>query len=133
VGNLAVPAALIAAMHASPCLDLQLPTEERVALLLEDYAFFLHDRELFCERLQALTELRGKAVVDAWKALVHAGRSEQVVRELLTLHYDPGYAASIRRNFDHYGQAQAVLASDHHEASFTSIAQALCAQLDHPA
>jgi tRNA 2-selenouridine synthase len=133
VGNLAVPAALIAAMHASPCLDLQLPTEERVALLLEDYAFFLHDSELFCERLQALTELRSKAVVDAWKALVHAGHSEQVVRELLTLHYDPGYAASIRRNFDHYGQAQAVLARDHHEASFAGIAQALRAQLDHPA
>ncbi len=133
VGNLAVPAALIVAMHASPCLDLQLPTEERVALLLEDYAFFLHDRELFCDRLHALTELRSKAVVDGWKALVHAGRSEQVVRELLTLHYDPGYAASIRRNFEHYADARAVRASTRSDATFAEIAKSLRAELDLPA
>ena len=41
VGNLAVPDALIERMRASPCLRLELPDDERVALLLEDYDFFV--------------------------------------------------------------------------------------------
>jgi tRNA 2-selenouridine synthase len=105
VGNLRVPDALMDAMRASPCLDLQLSDAERVALLLEDYAFFLHDPAFFCERLDALVELRGRAVIDDWKHRVQSGRSPEVVEALLKLHYDPVYAASIRRNFVHYPQA----------------------------
>ncbi len=105
VGNVRVPDALIEAMRASPCLDLQLTDGERVALLMEDYDFFLKDSDFFCDRLAALTELRGKAVIDAWVAQVRAGHSADVVRELLEKHYDPVYAASIRRNFTQYAQA----------------------------
>ncbi|MDO9293190.1 MAG: tRNA 2-selenouridine(34) synthase MnmH, partial [Hydrogenophaga sp.] len=43
VGNVRVPDALIDAMRASPCIDLQLSDGERVALLLEDYDFFVKD------------------------------------------------------------------------------------------
>ena len=43
VGNVRVPDALIDAMRASPCIDLRLSDEERVALLLEDYDFFVKD------------------------------------------------------------------------------------------
>ena len=106
VGNVRVPDALINAMRESPCIDLQLPDQERVALLLEDYDFFVKDPSHFCERLQALVELRGKAVVDGWVEKVAAGKTPEVVLELLTLHYDPMYSASIKRNFKQYGQAQ---------------------------
>ena len=106
VGNLRVPEALIDAMRASPCIDLQLPEEERVALLMEDYDFFVQDSEHFCQRLEALTELRGKAVVGEWIDKVRAGRTREVVLELLKLHYDPTYTASIARNFRQYGEAQ---------------------------
>ena len=99
VGDVAVPAALIEAMRAAPCLSLVLPDEERVALLLEDYAHFVQDHTAFCERLDALTELRGKKVVEAWKAQVHGGQLDAVVRELLLSHYDPGYLQSMARNF----------------------------------
>jgi len=112
VGNLAVPDALIAAMRVSPCLRLDLPDDERVALLLEDYDFFVRDRDLFCRRLDALVELRGKATVQAWKDRVQAGDFNTVVRELLSLHYDPGYERSIRNNFVHYADAVPVEAKD---------------------
>lgn len=112
VGNVAVPEALIAAMRASPCLRLELADDERVALLLEDYDFFVRDRALFCERLAALTELRGKAVVKAWQDQVAAGEFEAVVRELLARHYDPGYAGSMRRSFQHYDAAKTIAAQD---------------------
>ncbi|MBC7602934.1 MAG: tRNA 2-selenouridine(34) synthase MnmH, partial [Ramlibacter sp.] len=55
VGNVAIGDALIAQIRASPCFDLQLPLEERVALLLEDYDFFAQDTALFCEKLSVLT------------------------------------------------------------------------------
>ena len=70
VGNLAVPDALIERMRASPCLRLDLPDDERVALLMEDYDFFARDQALFCERLGALTQLRGKAVVEGWQVVL---------------------------------------------------------------
>lgn len=112
VGNVAVPDALIAAMRASPCLRLELADEERVQLLLEDYDFFVKDSEFFCQRLSALTELRGKAVVQGWQEQVRAGHTDAVVRELLVKHYDPGYAASIARNFPQHAHAPVVTARD---------------------
>jgi len=125
VGNLAVPEALIEAMRASPCLDLQLPDDERVKLLLEDYAFFVSDPGLFCERLDALVTLRGRDVVKAWQAQVRAGDVEPVVRELLVKHYDPGYAASIARNFKQYGTAQAIVPADRSAAAMGELARSL--------
>lgn len=109
VGNLRVPDALIDAMRASPCIDLQLPDDERVALLLEDYDFFVRDSEHFCERLKALTELRGHTVVDGWIEQVRDGQIPAVVLDLLVRHYDPLYMASIRRNFSQYAQARVLV------------------------
>ena len=130
VGNLAVPQALIEAMRASPCLNLQLPDDERVKLLLEDYAFFVADPELFCERLGALVTLRGKEVVQGWQAQVRAGDVEPVVRDLLFMHYDPGYAASIARNFKQFGSAVAIAPQDRSPAAFAALAGAIRAGED---
>lgn len=125
VGNLAVPEALIAAMRASPCLKLELSDDERVKLLLEDYDFFVQDRELFCRRLDALTQLRGKAQVQAWQDQVRAGDIETVVRELLFKHYDPGYAASIQRNFQQYGSAPSIAPQGRSAAAMADLAREL--------
>ena len=125
VGNLRVPDALIDAMRASPCIDLQLADEERVALLMEDYDFFVKDGEHFCQRLEALTELRGKAVVGDWTDKVRTGHTREVVLDLLITHYDPTYAASIERNFTQFGQATACRLTDRSTQSMTAAAQAL--------
>jgi tRNA 2-selenouridine synthase len=125
VGNLTVPESLMLAMRASPCLLLQLSDDERVALLLEDYAFFANDPEFFCQRLDALTTLRGKAVVEGWKALVRAGDLEPVVRDLLLNHYDPGYATSTRRNFTGFADAPLLTARDRSMEAMRELASTL--------
>jgi tRNA 2-selenouridine synthase len=130
VGNVAVPEGLVAAMHASPCLDLRLPDEERVALLLEDYGFFVQDTALFCDRLDALTELRGKAVVRGWKDQVAAGNIQDVVRELLHKHYDPGYANSMQRNFTGYAAAKKIVARDRSAQSMRQLAEEIVGGLE---
>jgi len=129
VGNLAVPDALIERMRASPCLRLELADDERVALLLEDYDFFVREPALFCERLGALTELRGKAVVRGWQDEVEAGRIENVVRQLLLKHYDPGYAASIGRNFSGYAAAPTIAPVDRSPASMAELASRILREM----
>ena len=106
VGNVVIPEGLITAMRAAPCLQIELPEDDRVALLLEDYDFFVQDIAFFCDRLGALTQARGKEVVADWQARSRSGDVASVVRELLVKHYDPVYIQSMKRNFDLYGEAE---------------------------
>jgi tRNA 2-selenouridine synthase len=129
VGNLSIPESLMLAMRDSPCFELQLSLDERVALLMEDYKCFVDDQGLFGRRLDALVAIRGKAVVEAWKAKIHTGHLDHVVRDLLVLHYDPTYASSMVRNFTQTGQATAYVANDRHPDSLRQVAQALCLQV----
>lgn len=125
VGNVAVPVSLMDKMRNSPCLNLQLPLDERVALLLEDYDFFVKDTAFFCERLDALTATRGKALVQNWQALARNQQCETVVRELLTLHYDPVYLQSMQRNFKHFGDAKTIALNDHTAPAISLLADQL--------
>jgi len=99
VGDLRVPALLVERMRTAPCLRLDLPLDARVALLLEDYGHFVTDTAAFCDRLDALRATRGNELVTAWQEAARAGRTPEVVRELLVRHYDPIYAQSMKRNF----------------------------------
>jgi tRNA 2-selenouridine synthase len=128
VGNVAVPDALITAMRAAPCLNLVLADAERVALLMEDYDYFVQNHEAFCERLDALTELRGKKVVESWKEQVRSGRIQNVVLELLTQHYDPGYVQSMNRNFAQYAHAQTIEPKDRSAQAMLELAKELVAK-----
>jgi tRNA 2-selenouridine synthase len=128
VGNVAVPDGLITAMRASPCLRIDLAEDERVALLLEDYDFFVRDIEFFCERLLALSEARSKATVQDWRERARSGDVASVVRELLVLHYDPGYLQSMQRNFSQHEAARALAPRDHSTAAMSALAQSLLAE-----
>ena len=119
------PDALMDAMRASDCIALELADAERVALLLEDYDFFVQDPDLFIHRLQALTELRGGDVVKAWEAQVRAGDLAAVVLDLLVRHYDPMYAQSIERNFKQYGNALPCALKDRSPAALSDRARSL--------
>jgi tRNA 2-selenouridine synthase len=125
VGNVAVPTALVDHMRASPCLNLTLPTAERVELLLEDYDFFVQNPQHFCERLEVLTEIRGKAVVSAWKETVIEGDIRSVVQDLLTEHYDPVYVQSMLRNFRQFEQATPIAPVDHTMQAMQALALTL--------
>lgn len=128
VGNVVVPTSLIEVMRASPCLNLVLADEERVALLMEDYDFFVRDTEHFCQRLQALSEVRGKTIVDAWQASVRAGQIEPVVQALLTQHYDPVYLQSMRRNFKQFELSKTISSKEHSVEAMAQLAAQLIAE-----
>lgn len=123
VGDLRVPERLIECMRAAPCVQLDLPTEARVQLLIEDYDFFVRDTEAFCARLDALRVLRGHEVVNGWQAAARAGQTRDVVRNLLLSHYDPVYLQSMRRNFAGFAQPVQTVAWDGSAASLAAAAQ----------
>lgn len=125
VGNLAVPMALIDAMRHSDCLNLVLPDDQRVALLMEDYDHLVKDVAYFCDRLSALTELKGRAVVQGWQAKAQAGEFAQVVLDLLRTHYDPAYQSSMVRNFKRFESAIALQPNDRSPESMMLLAQQL--------
>ena len=123
VGNVVIPEGLITAMRAAPCLQIELSEDARVALLLEDYDFFVKDIEFFCDRLGALTQARGKDVVADWQTRSRSGDVASVVRELLVKHYDPVYIQSMKRNFNWYGQAQVLRPAGHSVEAMDVLAQ----------
>lgn len=127
VGDLRVPERLIECMRASPCIQLELPLEARVQLLLDEYHFFVRDTETFCRRLDALRVLRGHEVVKGWQEAARAGRTAEVVRDLLVSHYDPIYRQSMQRNFAGLAQPLAVIEWDGGEASMQAAAQRVAA------
>lgn len=128
VGNVTIPDSLIAAMRSSPCVRLELSLPHRVQLLLEDYDYFVKDANFFCERLDKLTDLKGRVVVEDWKARVRAGQTAEVVAELLDKHYDPGYETSTARNFRQYPQALGLALTGLQHAAMALAARQLLAQ-----
>lgn len=125
VGNVSIQEELVQAMRTSPCMDLRLSQEERVQLLLEDYAFFAKDADLFCQRLQMLVAQKGKALVAEWQQLVQSGQTERVVKDLLISHYDPTYAKSVARNFVQFEHARVVQLDSRHDHDMLRVAQEL--------
>lgn len=120
IGRLRVPEALLLQLRGSACVQLQMPLMARVAFLLEDYVHFVRDVESFCQRLEALREVRGTEVVQGWQAQARDGRLAKVVLELLTQHYDPIYTKSMQRNFAQFGIAPVLEVADGQAATLAA-------------
>ena len=127
VGNLRVPEALMQRMRlAGQCVEVEMPDEARLQLLLEEYGFFAEDVEGFCGLLDALVALRGREVVRGWQRLAREGRLGEVFLDLMHRHYDPTYTRSIQRNFAGHARARKLKMAD---ASATSLATAAASLL----
>ena len=106
IGRVQVPEALLLRMREhGRCVRVEVPDDERIRMLLQDYAFFANDAPRFCALLEALVELRGHAQVQAWQALARQGRWAEVFAELMARHYDPLYERSMDRHFLHLADA----------------------------
>lgn len=125
VGNLRVPDALMQNMRNSPCISLVLSRQNRVRLLMEDYAHFVRDPAFLNAQLDRLTDLHGRAKIQQWHELALSGQMGSLVEELLADHYDPQYLRSIDRNFAQVAQAITVELNDISEADFLAAARHL--------
>lgn len=127
IGALQIPASLHCAMHASPCYFVDATMPARVGLWRQDYDHFERDPLSLIERLRPLRALVGGDEFDEWERLARGGRPAELFERLMTRHYDPVYARTIKRNYPHIDAApRVVLPSLEHEA-LRGVAQALAA------
>ncbi|SSW65160.1 tRNA 2-selenouridine(34) synthase MnmH [Achromobacter agilis] len=105
IGAVALPAALLAAMHASPCVEVRSSREDRAAFLLQDYAQLFDDPGSLKAQLQRMVGLHSRERVVGWQALVDQGARVELARELIDRHYDPAYARSCHAHFAQLPQA----------------------------
>ena len=108
IGQLQVPARLLERMREGECLRLDVPIAERVRYLIGEYRHFLEKPVALKERLQCLTALYGRSVIDRWLLQTDAGAWEELVTDLLVTHYDPAYLRATARNYLHYDEARAL-------------------------
>ncbi len=131
IGALQLPDALVERMRVhGRCVEVTLADDERVALLLEDYAFFTRDVEHFCRCVDALTPLCGRETVHGWQAAARSGRWAEVFAELMLRHYDPLYERSMAHHFASRAGAPRLAPAHHGRDAFAQAARDLLASLD---
>jgi tRNA 2-selenouridine synthase len=129
VGNLRVPDDIINTMRASPCIALELPLPQRVALLMDEYSHFVNDSEALNTRLDCLVSMYGKEKIQQWKDLANQENMVELVTELLAKHYDPAYLKSINKNFPHSANALNLIQDDISYAAFEDSAKEILRQI----
>jgi tRNA 2-selenouridine synthase len=126
IGQLRVPEALLQHMRErARTVRIEMPQAGRVALLLEDYAFFAADADGFCGLLDALVELQGRERVQSWQAMARAGRWAELFARLMAEHYDPLYDRSMRRHFESLARSPTVPLADGSTAALDAAAESL--------
>ncbi len=108
IGGRLVPPALWAAMKGAPRIELIVPVDVRAAYLARAYDDILSDGQGMVEKLAPLVRVRGREVIDGWRALIEAGDKTGLTQALIEQHYDPAYAKSRR---DRGAEAMAQVAS----------------------
>ena len=122
IGRISLPGGLFDAMHASPCLRIEVPMDIRVHGLLEDYQHYIDHPEQFIENLQPLHRFHGAKQLDHWNEMIRAGDFLTMVGELLTLHYDPSYSRAITGHYVQLDNATPLELDDLSENSLKKIA-----------
>lgn len=107
IGRLRLPHALFVAMHTqSELVPIQASMSARIQFLMEDYHYFLTAPDFLLKQLDYLQKLHSQTTLKTWKAMVHAGQWEPLVRALLEMHYDPTYRRSMAHTFPGFSQAK---------------------------
>ncbi len=99
IGKLRVPDALLTAIRASRSIWLDATLEQRVGLLLEEYAHFLASPATLLAQIAHLSALRSHETIERWTEQIQAGRWADFVRDMLENHYDPAYRKSLGKNY----------------------------------
>lgn len=106
IGNIRAPDALLEEMwQHGQCVRVEMAQEQRIALLKEEYVHFLENPEALCHKLDHLTGIHGKGVIQKWQALSTGRAWDELVGELLVKHYDPAYNKSTAKHYAQFSEA----------------------------
>ena len=97
VGEVHVPTELWKKMKVAPRVEITLSMEERVALLLEEYAHWTQTPDALIAKLKPLRYRLGNELVQSWIDLIEAKDWSVFVKALLEAHYDRAYTTASNR------------------------------------
>ena len=129
VGGVHIPDPLMERIREGECIELRSSTITRVSWLLREYKHFLSNPESFKDKLSLLTSRYDKEQITKWHTAIDAGDFENLVEELLVMHYDPSYQSSIIRNFPNYRADHFVQLEDDSDEAFANTAKDLIIKL----
>jgi tRNA 2-selenouridine synthase len=112
IGRLHLPEALILAMRAAPCVNIDATREARLEFLVRDYAYLGDDIPRLQSRIDCLHGLQSNETLERWKELASARALPALFGELIDMHYDPLYRRSQNHNYVNFGAARAVKTDD---------------------
>ena len=112
IGLVTLPSALVESMHGSACFVVDVKLEARVAGLMEDYRHYVENPALLISHLKPLHRFHGEKQLQRWIALIEAGDIEEMVGELLTLHYDPSYQRATSKHYARLPDATRIQPAD---------------------
>jgi tRNA 2-selenouridine synthase len=94
IGNIHVPPALWAAMHAAPSIRVTAPMKARVNFLQRDYAHMIQNPAVIMPLLSKLKHRHSATQLATWDALIDQQEWHPFIESLLDVHYDPAYQRS---------------------------------------
>lgn len=112
IGRLAVPDALLQAMHDGHCRRLETAVPVRVGALLEDYPHFTEHKELLETQLGLLQPFHARTTLESWRSSIANGDFPALVESLLITHYDPAYFRALEKNYADLDKAETILLTD---------------------
>lgn len=101
IGKIHLPPALCHAMRQAPPVFVELPRDERVRLLLEDYGETIFENQgVIADSLSYLRSRQPRRLMDELAEDLAGGRHGEFCAKLLEHHYDPLYERAFRRRPD---------------------------------
>ncbi len=98
IGNLNCPSGLWRSIGSARSVQIDVPLDARISLLMEDYAFHMDDTATLLNAVTQLTSLHGKEKIGQWRELIEEKKWQTFVSDLLRTHYDPAYERALKRH-----------------------------------
>ena len=123
IGRIHLPEAMIVAMRAAPCVNIDATRDARLEFLVRDYAYLGDDIARLQERIDCLRGLQSNETLDHWKQLAAARALPELFGEFIDRHYDPLYRRSQNHNYVNFAAARAVATDDLSPAAIEAVAR----------
>lgn len=91
IGNVHCPAGLWLALHSAQVTHIDLPLDQRIILLREEYPHFQEEPQKLLDLLEVLVRLRGRTQVTEWQQMINTKEWDSFVKSILVKHYDLSY------------------------------------------
>jgi tRNA 2-selenouridine synthase len=92
IGKLTLPLRVYESLQIETSLWIEASLDYRVKVILEDYPAIDELKAAFVAPIQALKRRLGGETVERLLGLLHRGKWEDLVRDLMVFYYDPLYA-----------------------------------------